>query len=113
MDGEVFKEFERKCRDGTLTCRDKRKIYLNMFEKIGVRFDKKSQKGLEEYLKLALHNLKGGSEVGHVVAHDILTCMSPLLNIDEQTYQDYMDKFNKYMQKHERECAFKRNYKTE
>jgi hypothetical protein len=113
MNGEIFKKFEDKCLNGTLTCRDKREIYLGIFQEIGVKFNKKSQKNLEAYLKTALHALKGGSEVGHVVSHDILTCMSPFLNIDEQTYNSYMDTYNKYMKKHEKHCTFKSNYKTE
>ena len=66
---------------------------------------------LEKMLKEALFSLKNNkNESSHVTAHNLLTCFAPLIDLNPEKFEKYMQQYIEIMKKHEPSCVFKINY---
>lgn len=106
--------FDRKYDgDGKPTLKDRAELFKQVFEDDGIKIPDRAKRGLEKRLQQALFELKNNyHESSHVIAYSLLFCCSPLLNIDEKKYREYITEYERLIKKHENKCSFTSNYKS-
>lgn len=96
------------------TLEDKMELFNQVFIDEGIKIPDRAKRALEKRLQQALFELKRDYHPSsHVIAHSILFCCSPLLELDQQKLQKYMDEYAKLIKKHEGTISFVDNYSGE
>ena len=110
MDND-YRWFNKKCEEGSLTYGDKKDLFNQIFENVGIKISNREKDKLENMLKEALFLLKSSKdESSHVIAHNLLTCFIPLMNLPPEKYTGYMQQYEKAMKGHTPKCKLKINY---
>jgi len=105
--------FNEKYKDGEKpSLVDKLNLFREVFSEEDIKIPDRTKNKLKELLKKTLYDLKRDySESSHVIAHSILFCCSPLLNLEKNEYKEYINLYSSLMEKYESKTSFNHNFK--
>ena len=106
--------FDKKYQDGKRpTLADRTHLFHQIFASAGIKISDRVKKSLEKELKGCLFQLKKQySPSLNVEAYGLLFCCAPLLDLDDEKYQGYVEQYREITERHgnEHDEHFRTNF---
>jgi len=101
--------FDRKCESGRQPTLEEKAA---LFRDLPVRFPDRAKEKIISYLQDALFELKRQyTPSSHVIAHNLLFCIAPMMGMDEAEYPKLLRAYNEALEKHRDKVSLALNFR--